>query len=111
MITRAHDQKAPPRGGAALVEFAFIALVFFAMFFGIFEYARYIFFQDLMNSAVREGARFAVVSSASSSATYNGANVSPTQMTAVLQQYTDQYLAGTGQSTLVGYPASPPPLP
>jgi hypothetical protein len=111
MLIRSQVRPAQPRGGAAAVEFAFVALVFFMLFFGIFEYARYIFVQNLMNTATREAARYAVVSSAGATSTYNGSPVTPTQMTSVIQQYADQVLAGTGQSNLVGYPSSPPPLP
>jgi hypothetical protein len=113
MLLRLPVRKAPPRSGAAAVEFAIVALIFFMFFFAIFEYARYIFFQNLLNTAAREAARFAVVSSATgtSSTTYNGSVVSTAQMTSVVQQYADSFLAGMGHNNLVGYPASPAPLP
>jgi hypothetical protein len=111
MIARSYRERTPARTGAAAVEFAFVAMAFFMLFFGIFEYARYIFFQNVLNAAAREAARFAVVSSAVGTSTYNNGSVTPTQMTAVIQQYADQVLVGTGQNNLVGYPASPAPLP
>jgi Flp pilus assembly protein TadG len=49
------------RHGAALVEFAFVATVALMVFFGIFEYARFIFLLQVANNAAREGARYAVV--------------------------------------------------
>jgi Flp pilus assembly protein TadG len=51
------------RRGVALVEFAFVALLFMMLLFGIIEYCRLIFTQQVMFNAVREGARFAVVNS------------------------------------------------
>ena len=58
MIRSTHPRK---RGAAALVEFAFIAIVMVLFMFGIFEYARFVFFLQVVNNAAREGARFAVV--------------------------------------------------
>lgn len=49
------------RSGAAAVETAVVALVFFLMMFSIFEYARLIFTQQIILQATREGARYAVV--------------------------------------------------
>jgi Flp pilus assembly protein TadG len=49
------------RGGAALVEFAFVASALVLILFGILEYARYIFLLQVCENAAREGARFAVV--------------------------------------------------
>jgi hypothetical protein len=49
-----------PRNATALVEFAVIAVIFVMMFFGIFEYARFVFLLQTADNAAREGARFAV---------------------------------------------------
>ncbi len=49
-----------PRRAASLVEFALVGSVALLFLFGIFEYARYIFFLQVSNNAAREGARFAV---------------------------------------------------
>lgn len=47
--------------GAALVEFALVAVIFFTVLFSIIEFG-YLFWGNLsMQHAVREGARFAVV--------------------------------------------------
>jgi Flp pilus assembly protein TadG len=78
------------RLAASVVEFAFVAPVFFLVLLGIFEYARFLFTLQLMNNAAREGARYAVTNVT----TVNTANV---------QTYVDGYLAGQGGSQLVGY--------
>jgi Flp pilus assembly protein TadG len=49
------------RAGAHLVEFAFVAPIFFLFLFGIFEYGRMLFVRQVMQAAAREGARYAVV--------------------------------------------------
>ena len=48
------------RGGAALVEFAFVATITLLVFFAILEYARFVFLLQIANNAAREGARLAV---------------------------------------------------
>lgn len=48
------------RAGAALVEFAFVASVFFLLLFGIMEYARLCFTRQVIVNASREGARYIV---------------------------------------------------
>lgn len=47
--------------GQAMVEFALVAPLLFLMVFGSFEFARFIFFYELLNNATREGARYAIV--------------------------------------------------
>jgi Flp pilus assembly protein TadG len=49
------------RPAAALVETAAILIVFLLFLFGIFEYCRLIWVQQMVENAAREGARFAVV--------------------------------------------------
>jgi len=51
------------RQGAAIVEMAAVSVVFLMLLFGIIEYCRFIFFQQLFYNASREGARYAVVNS------------------------------------------------
>ena len=55
-----------PRRGSTTVEVAFVAIIFLIFLFGIFEYCRFVFFQQLMINASREGARYAVVNSTDS---------------------------------------------
>lgn len=47
--------------GAALVEFAIIALLFFMLLFGIIEFARAFFTYNILVEATRRGARVAAV--------------------------------------------------
>ncbi len=49
------------RKATTMVEFAFIAVVFFMFLFGVLEYGRLVMTLQLMNNAAREGARAAVV--------------------------------------------------
>ena len=49
------------RRGASLVEFAFVAPVFFAMIIGIIEVGRGLMVQQLLTEAARRGARTAVI--------------------------------------------------
>jgi Flp pilus assembly protein TadG len=69
---------------------ALVATLFFVFLFAVFEWARYIFIQNLLNNAAREGARFAIVHST-------------TATTAQVQNYVDGYLAGQGASGIVSY--------
>jgi Flp pilus assembly protein TadG len=46
--------------GQTTVEFAFVGLMFFALFFGVFEVARFAFGVSAVSNAAREGARWAV---------------------------------------------------
>jgi Flp pilus assembly protein TadG len=49
------------RRGAAVVEFAIVAPVFFILVFGMIEYGRMVMVQQILTNATREGARYAVV--------------------------------------------------
>jgi len=53
--------------GQALVEFTLVAPLLFLVVIGIFEVGRYILFQQTLNNATREGARYAIVHGANSS--------------------------------------------
>ena len=52
------------RRGAAVVEFAIIAPIMFMLVFGIIEFGRAMMVQQLLTNASREGARRAIVESA-----------------------------------------------
>jgi len=52
------------RRGAAVVEFAIVAPIFFLMVFGMIEFGRMVMVHQLLVGAVREGARQAVVDGA-----------------------------------------------
>jgi hypothetical protein len=49
------------RRGAAVVEFAVVAPVFFLLVFGMIEYGRMVMVQQILTNASREGARLAVL--------------------------------------------------
>ncbi len=49
------------RKGQAIVEFALVAPLFFALTFGLFEFGRAIYYTQVVNNAAREGARYAIV--------------------------------------------------
>jgi Flp pilus assembly protein TadG len=51
------------RRGAAVVEFAIVAPVFFLLVFGMIEYGRMVMVQQVLTNASREGARYAVIQS------------------------------------------------
>lgn len=57
------------RQGAAAVEFALIAPVFFLMIFGMIELGRAVMVKQVMTNAAREGARLAVLDSTTPMAT------------------------------------------
>lgn len=52
------------RQGAAIVEFAVVAPIFFLLVFGIIEFGRMVMVQQVLTNAAREGARVAVLSGA-----------------------------------------------
>jgi len=47
--------------GQTLVEFAFVAPIFFFMLFAIIDFGRYVYYVQIINNAAREGARYAIV--------------------------------------------------
>ena len=47
--------------GQALVEFAFVAPIFFLLLFAIIDFGRYVYYVQILNNAAREGTRYAVV--------------------------------------------------
>jgi Flp pilus assembly protein TadG len=55
------------RFGAAAVEFAIVAPLFFLLVFGMVEFGRMVMIQQVITNASREGARKAVLDGASSS--------------------------------------------
>jgi Flp pilus assembly protein TadG len=54
-------QRLARRRGATLVEAAFVLAIVLLIVFGIFEYGRFVFLRHVLQNAVREGARYAVV--------------------------------------------------
>lgn len=56
-----HHRPSPRQRGAAIVEFAFVAMIFFILLIGIFEFGRVMFTWNSAVEATRRGARLAVV--------------------------------------------------
>ena len=54
-------KKGISKDGAALTEFALVALVFFILFFGIIEFSRLMLMYHHVGNAAREGSRYAIV--------------------------------------------------
>ncbi|HZT80785.1 MAG TPA: TadE family protein [Gemmataceae bacterium] len=55
-------RQARPRRGATAVETALVLGACLLLFFGLFEYGRFVMVRQLLDNAAREGARQAVVS-------------------------------------------------
>lgn len=66
MLTRTKRRTPVRSRGQALVEFAFVAPLFFLLLFGIIEAGRFIYYYEVLNNATREGARYAIVNGANS---------------------------------------------
>src|SRR5262249_15157940 len=81
------------RPGTSVVEFAFVAPVFFLLLLGVFEYSRFLFAAQMLDNAAREGARYAVVNTT-------------TETTTGVQNYVNQFLVGQGAGQLSGYSPS-----
>lgn len=60
-MTRYQKRQHKKQGGAAAVEFALIAIVFFSLLLGILEFGRVLFTYNSAVEATRYGARVAVV--------------------------------------------------
>ncbi|MFO0970473.1 MAG: TadE/TadG family type IV pilus assembly protein [Gemmataceae bacterium] len=104
---RRRSTTAERRQGAALVEMAFVALVFLMLLFGILEYCRFLFFKQIMDNAAREGARYAVVNTASSTVTADTLARVSTVMAGMdknLKNYSAQVYAADAAGTNLGTP-------
>jgi Flp pilus assembly protein TadG len=62
------------RQGAAAVEFAIVAPVFFLLVFGMVEYGRMIMVQQVLTNAAREGARVGVLDGSTKTDVLNAVN-------------------------------------
>ncbi len=49
------------KSGQTLIEFALLLPLFFLLVMGLFDIGRAVFFHEIMNTAVREGTRLAIV--------------------------------------------------
>jgi Flp pilus assembly protein TadG len=91
-VTR-HDRQRRRRRpkGAAIVEAALVLPLVLLVFIGVAEYARYVATRQVVENAVREGARYAVVRT-----------IDESTLDAQIQDEVDRRLAGFG-SQLAGY--------
>ena len=62
------------RRGAAAVEFAVVAPVFFLLIFGMIEYGRMVMVQQILTNASREGARVGVLDGSTTTDVNNAVN-------------------------------------
>ncbi|WP_345093297.1 TadE/TadG family type IV pilus assembly protein [Bremerella cremea] len=62
------------RSGAAVVEFAIVAPLFFLLIFGMIEYGRMVMVQQVITNASREGARRAVLDGATTAEVVSAVN-------------------------------------
>jgi Flp pilus assembly protein TadG len=88
------------QGGGALLEGALIFLPMMAMFFGIVDVSFAVFIQSTLNTAAREGVRFAVTFSPN----YNGTSCASSQATCIAQVVQDNatgFLSGTTNSSYI----------
>jgi Flp pilus assembly protein TadG len=63
-LRRQSRRQSKSRSGASAVEFAVVAPVFFLVVLGIIEFGRMVMVQQVITNAAREGARIAVLDSA-----------------------------------------------
>jgi Flp pilus assembly protein TadG len=85
------------RRGAAVVEFAIVAPVFFLLVFGMIEYGRMVMVQQVLTNASREGARYAVIQST---------NDTTAVQTKVRDYLTSARLNAAASTVTVDWPAS-----
>jgi hypothetical protein len=60
-VLRRHPGRASRSRGQALAEFALAAPVFFVLMLGLIELGRAVFYIQILDSAARDGARYAIV--------------------------------------------------
>lgn len=61
LSSRKARRRAGHRLGAAVVEFAVVAPVFFVLVFGMIEYGRMVMVEQILTNAAREGARVGIL--------------------------------------------------
>ena len=80
--------------GQALVEFAFVAPIFFLLLFAILDFGRYVYYVQILNNAAREGARYAIVHGSGSFVPTGPGSDDPT-IAAIVKNYATG-VVGTG---------------
>lgn len=85
------------RRGAAAVEFAIVAPIFFLMVFGMVEFGRMVMVQQIITNASREGARMAVLDGATTN-----------EITTSVEEYLANASIGAAASPTVTVDPDPP---
>ena len=94
-------------GGSTAVEFALIAPIIISLFFGMFEFARAIWTQSVLDYAVEEAARCASVTAAtcgSANATQNYAAAQTGFLAIPASTFTSSSPAGCSHQVTASYP-------
>jgi Flp pilus assembly protein TadG len=96
------------RRGQALVEFAFVAPIFFLLLFGIIDFGRYVYYVQVLNNAAREGARYAIVHGSGSFTPVGPAQDDPT-VAGIVRTYAVGVIGSSAVLTIHSYWADPAP--
>ena len=86
--------------GVAMVEFAIVLPILIVLLFGIIEFGFYIYNQQMLTNAAREGARVGIVASIP--------RVPPATIESVVQNYFDDYAITFGAQNNVILDPNPP---
>ena len=96
------------RRGAAVVEFAIVAPIFFLLIFGMIEFGRVVMVQQLLTNASREGARLGVLNDTTTSQVQTrvinylaGANITVVTSNVNVVYASDSSSPGGGESVTV----------
>ena len=100
-----HKRNYPRQQGTSLVEFAFVAPVFFLLLFGIIEFGVILFDKATITNASREGARTGILFRAyvTGDRSIGGANLATekTEIETVVDNYVSTYLMSLGGSSSI----------
>ena len=100
-----HKRNYPRQQGTSLVEFAFVAPVFFLLLFGIIEFGVILFDKATITNASREGARAGILFRAyvTGDRSIGGANLATekTEIETVVDNYVSTYLMSLGGSSSI----------
>jgi Flp pilus assembly protein TadG len=100
-----HKRNYPRQQGTSLVEFAFVAPVFFLLLFGIIEFGVILFDKATITNASREGARAGILfrKHDTGDRSIGGANLvtEKTEIETVVDNYVSTYLMSLGGSSSI----------
>lgn len=96
--------------GQALVEFAMVVPVFLFLLFSMIDFARYVYYVQVLNNAAREGTRYAIVHG-SNSFTPTGPAPDDPKIASVVRNYATGVIGDASVldvSSVWGVPPNPP---